>query len=154
MSKIVSDVKSTWNKLPPYARLGITVFGGLFAIKKAKGLFNYVKTSPATAKLDEKRFEKEGQKPSFPWASYTGWADIIYSEYFNDVWSSFSDIKYIFERLQNDLDVSKLSQAVGKRRILFSTSTGELQTILYRIDDDAPKMVNDIFEKKGIKYRF
>jgi hypothetical protein len=154
MKTITSDIKSTWNKLPPYARLGITIVGGLFAFKKAKGLFNALKTSPQTAKADEDKFRKQGQKPSFPSASYTGWADIIYSEYFNDLWSSFSDVKYIFERLQNDLDVSKLIQAFGERRILFSTNTGDLQTILYRIDDDAPKEVNEIFAKKGIKYRF
>jgi hypothetical protein len=154
MKKITSDIKTTWNKLPPYARLGVAIVGGLFAYKKAKGLFNALKTSPQSAKADEEKFKQQGQKLSYPLAAYTGWADIIYAEYFNEIWSSFSDVKYIFERLQNDLDVSKLIQSFGKRRILFSTSTGDLQTIVYRIDDDAPQEINEIFAKKGIKYRF
>jgi len=154
MATLKNDIKKVWRELPSSARLGITLIGGFIVFKKVRGFWDKIKTTPESAKSDEKKFIEQGQVATYPDASYTGWADIIYNEYFNSVWSSFSDVKYIFEKMQNDLDVSKLIQAFGKRRILFSTGTGDLQTIIIKIDDDAPQQVNQIFETKGIKYRF
>jgi len=152
-SKLGTDIKTSWNQLPPMVRVGAYLFGGIWAYRKISNLIKNSGTSE-DAKDDIKKFEKNGQTATYPEATYSGYADIIYNEYANEVWSDLDDVIYIFKLMQNDLDVAKLISAFGSRRLLFSTMEGNLQTVMQRIDSDAPNEVNKIFENKGIKYRF
>jgi hypothetical protein len=57
--------------------------------------------------------------------------------------------------MQNDLDVSKLIQAFGMRRIEFSTRTDSLAAFLRsELDSSELQKVNNILASKNIKYRF
>ena len=72
----------------------------------------------------------------------------------NSVWTDFDDVVYIFKKMNNDLDVALLIEAFGMRRLAFSTFEGGLQSIIAKMDSDAPEKVNSIFASKGIDYRF
>mgnify|MGYP006000900031 CR=1 FL=1 len=152
-SKLGSDIKTSWNQLPPMVRVGAYLFGGIWAYRKISDAIKNGGTGK-DAKNDIKKFEKEGQVATYPEATYSGYADIIYNEYMNDVWSDFDDIVYIFKKMENDIDVAKLIVAYGMRRQKFSLLEGNLQACIQSIDSDAPELINNIFATKGIKYRF
>jgi hypothetical protein len=150
--KLGGDIKTTWDQLPAMVRIGAMLFGGIWIYKKVKGLGDG--DTGKDASKDKKKFEKEGQVASYPSATYSGYADIIYNEYMNSVWTDFDDVVYIFRKMNNDLDVALLIEAFGMRRLAFSTFEGGLQSIIAKMDSDAPEKVNSIFASKGIDYRF
>ena len=116
MSKIVSDVKSTWNKLPPYARLGITIVGGLFVFNKAKGLFSYDPAKRTSKQLNDdiSDLENKGIQPTYADSAYLQFANMLYQAVAGAV-TDYDSIYNILDTIKNDVDYLKLNKAFGVR---------------------------------------
>lgn len=138
-----------------YVRYAAVAGGAYLLYKGVKTLF-FPGTTVKAAQEDEKAFKAAGQKQTYTDGQYKIFADSIYSAGFDVLFGTDEDTIYsVMNRMQNDLDVSKLIQAFGTRRIEFSTRTDSLAGYL-RSELDSSEMgkVNSILANKNIKYRF
>ena len=138
-----------------YVRAGAVAGGAYLLFRAVKTLF-FPGTTVRAAKEDEKSFKAAGQKQSYTDGQYKIFADAIYSAGFDALFGTDEDTIYgVFNRMNNDLDVSKLIQAFGMRRIEFSTRTDSLAGFLRsELDSSELQKVNNILASKNIKYRF
>ena len=154
-----SIAKEIATGLPAWAKgiIAVGVVGGIgFAIykisKKGKELLK-----PDEAKKDIKKLEEIGQTPTYMEAQYVGFADAIYAARgCNNFFGTDEDAIYnVFRKMVNDIDVAKLIEKFGERRLCFSFTESTLGGFLSSdLDQDEIKIINDILEKKGIKYKF
>ena len=168
MKKITSDIKTTWNKLPPYARLGITIVGGLFVYKKAKGLFSSdpMKQTSRQINDDISKLENNGVQPTYADSAYLQFANML----FQAVAGAGTDDKAIFnifDKIKNDVDYLKLNKAFGVRRygalfekdpIPFLSRLMPLpeytltQSLSSELSDSKIEKLNQILKSNGVTY--
>jgi hypothetical protein len=153
---IVSEIATG---LPAWAKgiIAVGVVGGIgFAIYKLTQKGGAL-LKPDEAKKDVKKLEEIGQQPTYMEAQYVGFADAIYAARgCNNVFGTNEDAIYnVFRKMVNDLDVAKLIEKYGKRRLCFSFTEGNLGGFL---NDDLNQkeiaIINNILKSKGIKYQF
>lgn len=153
---IVSEIATG---LPAWAKgiIAVGVVGGIgFAIYKLTQKGGAL-LKPDEAKKDVKKLEEIGQQPTYMEAQYVGFADAIYAARgCNNVFGTNEDAIYnVFRKMVNDLDVAKLIEKFGKRRLCFSFTEGNLGGFLNDdLDQDEIAIINNILKSKGIKYQF
>lgn len=153
---IVSEIATG---LPAWAKgiIAVGVVGGIgFAIYKLTQKGGAL-LKPDEAKKDVKKLEEIGQQPTYMDAQYVGFADAIYAARgCNNVFGTNEDAIYnVFRKMVNDLDVAKLIEKFGKRRLCFSFTEGNLGGFLNDdLDQDEIAIINNILKSKGIKYQF
>jgi|694.fasta_scaffold07795_11 hypothetical protein len=153
---IVSEIATG---LPAWAKgiIAVGVVGGIgFAIYKLTQKGGAL-LKPDEAKKDVKKLEEIGQQPTYMEAQYVGFADAIYAARgCNNVFGTNEDAMYnVFRKMVNDLDVAKLIEKFGKRRLCFSFTEGNLGGFLNDdLDQDEIAIINNILKSKGIKYQF
>lgn len=130
---------------------GFTLFGNLF------------KRPGQTEKDVDQAIQharNQGLIPSFPPLQFKAFADGIYEAL---KYSAIADDKATAERIllsmHNDLDVTSLVQAYGRRRLyVFGIPEGGLrtlwQTITSELSQSRLNRINADWQKKGIRYRF
>jgi len=179
-----SKALEIWNGLPTWAK-GVIAVGGVAIVyfttktifKKIKGkrdLKNQQETLNAQ-NADIRNLQNTGVRASYPDSQYKSWADSIQNQFDGcdygqnvfsaDVpiigyWSSSGKkVKDIFDKLKNDLDYLKLSQAWGIRTYdQCGWGTGDVTgNLSYAISDELDRGeimgLNNLLAKKGISYR-
>jgi len=138
-----------------YVRAG-AIAGGAYLLYTLVRKVLLPSTTVKAAKDDEKKFKAAGQKQSYTDGQYKIFADAIYSAGFDVMFGTDEDTIYsVMDKMNNDLDVSKLIQAFGTRRIEFSTRNDSLAGFLRsELDSSEMQKVNNILSGKNIKYRF
>lgn len=117
----------------------------------------FKKDPSAEAKKDEQTLKNEGQKASYLDSAYTGYADAIYSARSanNFLGTDEDQIYNTFKKMNNDLDIAKLTTAFGKKRLSFSLDSANLGGFLNdELDKDELNIINTALRSKGIKYQF
>lgn len=125
---------------------------GIYAVSRL------LKKGQTAAELkDVTKLTQEGIKQTYLDSNYKGFADAIYAaRSANKLFGTDEDAIYaVFKKMQNDLDIVKLSQAFGTRRLSFSLETGNLGGFLAdELDSDELNIINTDLNSKGIKYKF
>ena len=154
-----SFLKEVTTGLPAWAKgiIAVGVIGGIgYAIYRvAKKGGDILK--PDEAKQDINKLKEAGQQPTYMDAQYVGFADAIYAaRQCNNVFGTNEEAIYsVFRKMANDIDVAKLIEKFGERRLCFSFTKGSLGGFLQ--DDLSQKeiaIINEILKKKGIIYQF
>ena len=136
---------------------------GLFLVFRKNGLLSqFTKTTEkqiADATKDEiEKIESEGVKASFGNSQYVMFADQIYNAVLtsNPFNPTDEDAIYrVFGAMKNLIDVLKLIQAFGVRRLEWSTKGAGLATHLQEdLTDKEIAKVNKILKDKNINYKF
>ena len=153
---IVSEIATG---LPAWAKgiIAVGVVGGIgFAIYKITQKGGAL-LKPDEAKKDIKTLEQKGQVATYMDAQYVGFADAIYAARgCNNMFGTNEDAMYnVFRKMVNDLDVAKLIEKFGERRLCFSFTNGTLGGFLHDdLNEDEIAIINNILKSKGIKYQF
>lgn len=127
---------------------------GLYAYYRFKK-FTTVPTAAETAQIEALTVAASGQRPTFGDTVYVGFADKIVSAGTTWFGTNESSIYAVFAQLNNDLDMLKLVQAFGNRRVEYSAAWVSLPAWLEsELDSKEMAKINDILKSKGIKYRF
>lgn len=151
-------VKEITTGLPPWAKgvLAIGIVGGIayaiFRLTKKGSALN-----PSEATKDIKKLQEAGQVPSYMDAQYKGFADAIYAaRQCNNIFGTNEDAIYsVFRSMKNDVDVAKLIEAFGNRRLCFSFTESTLGGFLHDdLNEDEIKIINKILSDKKIIYQF
>lgn len=135
----------------PAVQLTLAAGAGLllyFLLKKKAGdtLSNAVIESQQVAKV---------QVPTYTPTQYQVYADKIYSAGVTWFGTDETAIYNAFNAMYNDLDILKLIEAFGRRRLEFSTVMGNLTQFLYdELNNTELGKLNSILAMKGIKYQF
>lgn len=152
-----ANITSTLKETPTIVKVGVGVLGLYIVSKTLKNLKDVVKGDGFGKKYNTSlnELEKNNIKPSYADSTYLQFADRIYVEYWGELISDIEDVTPVFEKMNNDADMIKLTQAFGERRVLFSTSKYGLGVILNRaFGTKGVEQINAILKKKGITYRF
>jgi hypothetical protein len=115
------------------------------------------KSQLAEEKKDVTNLEQQGQTATYLDSNYKGFADGIYAARSgNNLFGTDEDAIYaVFKQMKNDIDIVKLSQAFGTRRLSFSLDSANLGGFLKdELDEDEINVINTDLNSKGIKYRF
>lgn len=140
------------NKYVRYALIGAVGYG---AYKLLSALFKAKSNTVSQAANDEKKFKSQGQKQSYADGQYNVFADSLYSAFIYWAGTDEDTIYSIMNKMNNDVDVSKLIQAFGTRRQEFTTMKYSLGAFITdEMGQSEVAKINDIFAKKGITYRF
>jgi hypothetical protein len=152
-------LKEVTTGLPPWAKgvLAIGIVGGIgYAIYKfSKGGKKLLTVDEA--KQDVKELEQVGMKQSYMDAAYLGFADAIYAARAgNNIFGTVEDtIWNTFRKMNNDLDIAKLTKAFGSRRLSYSFQEGTLGGFINdEFDPEEIDTLNNILASKKITYRF
>jgi len=143
----------------PLLWLAVGGVGAYVIYRVVKGAGKAIATGKGEAgekKQDVKQFEKQ-MTPSYPDGAYFGFADSIYAaRHGNNLWGTDEDAIYaVFRKMNNDLDVAKLTQAFGTKRLSFSFQSAGLGGYLSDEMDDAEiDVINKVLAAKNIVYRF
>lgn len=102
---------------------------------------------------EQKELVSAGQTLTYPRSQYLSMADLVYSAYFDSIFSTDYDmIKRVFTGLSNQLDYLELTTAYGKRRLLFSMSYVGMEVMLIdTLDSDEIKELKQILSNKNIR---
>lgn len=119
-------------------------------------------TSTQTAQKDVKKLEQQGQKPTYIDTNYLQFADGIYQAGRANrvplgLFLGADEDVFIntFKKMKNDLDVTKLIEAFGERRMAYSLKGGNLGAFMQdEIDADTINIINTDLRSKKIKYQF
>ena len=152
----------TWVKLGVYIAGGVAI---AFGVKKVLDYFKPDKKreeSESQQVVTELETEQQKQKASFAPSTYSGWASAIAQAIFG-AGTDFKTIYDIFNRLKNNTDFLMLQKAWGNptRQVypdwFVFYSTGRKFTLSEALRDDCTsseiKTLNDVLQRKGIKYR-
>jgi hypothetical protein len=133
----------------------LTIIGiGAYALYKL-GSAIYKKLNLSNADQDIYDAQKSGVKASYPSATYSQFADKIYSAVMYTWGTDEQAIYDVFNQMKSNLDVALLIKAFGKRRLEFSTQDAELGAHLGNdLDSSEINKINNILSSKGITYRF
>jgi hypothetical protein len=152
-------IKEVTTGLPPWAKgiLAIGIVGGI-----GYAIYRFTKTGKKLltvddAKQDVKELEQAGVKQSYMDAAYLGFADAIYAARSgNNVFGTVEDTIYnTFKKMNNDLDIAKLTKAFGSRRLSYSLQEGTLGGFINdEFDPEEIDTLNNILASKKITYRF
>jgi len=115
------------------------------------------KSPTAEEKKDIKKLESEGQKANYSDSNYKQFADSLYAARSgNNIFGTNEDAIYnIFKKMKNDLDVTKLVEAFGNRRLSYSFQSGNLGAFMNdELDEDELNIVNTDLRSKKINYQF
>lgn len=135
----------------PAVQMALAAGAGLllyFLLRKKPGdtLSNAVIESQQVSKV---------QVPTYTPTQYQVYADKIYSAGVTWFGTDETAIYNAFSAMYNDLDVLKLIEAFGRRRLEFSTVLGNLTQFLYdELNNTELGKLNSILTAKGIKYQF
>ena len=151
-------IKQTWQETPTSLKIGVGVLS-LYIFSKALSSLKSTLKGEGFGKDysgDIKKLEKDKNiKPSYSDQVYVGFADTIYYEYLNEFYSDIEDVLPIFEKLNNDVDYIKLTQAFGERRLLFTALKGSLGVIIRRMFNTKDvASINAVLKKKNINAQF
>ena len=141
------------NKYIRYALFGAVGYG---AYKLIKALFgSKVPTTPDAAAKDEKKFQSEGMKASYPDSQYSIFADSLYSAFIYWAGTDEKTIYSIMGKMNNNLDVAKLVKAFGTRRQEFTLMNYSLGAFITdELGTSEIANINKMFAAKKITYRF
>lgn len=122
----------------------------------------YKDVAPKTQKeknidKDKNDFINQGQKPSFQRAWYDGASEKLYSLGRGQRgWTDEQGIYSVFVQLNNDLDLTLLTEAFGTKRKSFSFSDTDLNGwIADELSGEGEiAALNNILARRKIKYRF
>ena len=146
LEKSFFDKPEVW--IPTFFLGGYLIFRG---VKKLVSKDNAVNE----AKKEEGKLKSQGFTLTYPASQYLLFADKIYQAGFVVGGTDEDAIYSVFKKMKNDLDINKLIQSFGERRIEFSFQKGSLSAFLTsEMDNDEISTINNILSTKGIKYRF
>jgi len=147
LEKSFFDKPEVW--IPTFFLGGYLLFRGVKKLVTKEGAVD-------EAKKDEKKLVAKGVKPTYTEGQYMLFADRIYTAGIDAFFGTDEDAIYsVFGNMKNDLDVNKLIQAFGERRIEFSMRKATLGAFLSsELDSEEMNKINNILSTKGIKYRF
>lgn len=152
-------IKEVTTGLPPWAKgvIAIGLLGGVgYAIYRLSKSGKKLLTIDE-AKQDVKELQQAGVKQSYMDAAYIGFADAIYAARSgNNVFGTVEDTIYnTFRKMNNDLDIAKLTKAFGSRRLSYSLQEGTLGGFINdEFDAEEIDTLNAILASKKISYRF
>jgi hypothetical protein len=152
----MSKVNQFWKESSLPVKVGVGVIG-VYILSKA---ISSLKSSLGgefgkNYNKDLNKLETKNILPSYSDQVYVGFADTIYSEYANEFFSDVEDVIPIINKMTNDADMLKLTQAFGDRRFMFSGTKGNLGAIIRKMFDNSEiETLNEILSRKGINYRF
>ena len=127
--------------------IGLGLFYYLFLRKKAGSTLT-------NAQIESEQVSKQ-QVPTYSQTQYQVYADKIYQA--GVAWFGTDEVAIysVFQAMKNDLDILKLINAFGSRRLEFSTVMGNLAEFLYsEFDNKEITKLNSILAAQGIKYQF
>lgn len=120
-----------------------------------------IKKSPTAAeKKDVKVLEQQGQKATYLDSNYKQFADGLYAARAANApffWGGTNeDAMYnIFNKMKNDLDIVKLTEAFGSRRLSYSLQYANLGGFLKdELDEEELNIINTGLKSKKINYQF
>lgn len=117
------------------------------------------------SKNEEERVEQESKqskkdlyglvKPSYPEYRYYDWSKILETALMSNSTEDEDAVYSVFEKMKNISDVSKLVDAFGTKRKMFTTQYISLpQAIAEYFNPNEKKKLNNILSKKRIDYTF
>ena len=127
--------------------LGLALFYYLFLRKNGS-------TTLTNAQIESQQVSQQ-QTPTYSQTQYQVFADKIYQA--GVAWFGTDEVAIysVFQAMKNDLDILKLINAFGSRRLEFSTVMGNLAEFLYsEFDNKEITKLNSILAAQGIKYQF
>jgi hypothetical protein len=143
-----------WSDRGPIERgliLGGTIGGSILLAIKMKSIIENIKARKKENTLfkDQQSLNKGGQVPSYQDTQYNVFADTLYQS-MKGVGTYEEEVAGVMYKMKNDIDILKLIQAFGTR--------GGFSLSEWIADDfdqeDKAFYINDILQRKGIKYRF
>lgn len=158
--------KNSLGKLPVIVQIVIIIIvafalyrAGRWAIRRWKTRGQQLELTDTTTTIQN--LEAQGQKPSFPIAQYSTWANQL-KEAFDGCGTSNGVWDNIFSSVKNDLDVVMLIDAYGVREFDecnwegdFGNFKGTLsEALIHELSGSEIKQINTYLESKSIKYRF
>jgi len=151
---------SSFNNLPPVAKTAIIVGGVIGIALLARAGIRYINAANERREADQAskegdELEKIGYTLTYPKSQYAGWANVLEGAT-DGCGTNVTAILSVMGNMKNDLDVTELIKAYGTRTnsCLFSSAELALRSTLHAEDSKTPELVNNMFKKKGIKYRF
>jgi hypothetical protein len=155
-------VKEITTGLPAWAKgvIAVGVIGGVgYAIYRiAKKGGNILK--PIDTKKDAKKLEEQGQIPTYLSSNYKQFADALYAARSANAtlfWGGTNEkaMYNIFSKMKNDLDIVKLIEAFGERRLSYSLQYANLGGFLAdELNDDEIAIINKDLKSRKINYQF
>jgi hypothetical protein len=135
-----------------------------WAIIAGAGIYlasRFIKKSPTAAeKKDVKVLEQQGQKATYLDSNYKQFADGLYAARAANApffWGGTNEqaMYNIFNKMKNDLDVVKLTEAFGSRRLSYSLQNANLGGFLKdELDEEELNIINTGLRSKKINYQF
>ena len=135
-----------------------------WAIIAGAGIYlasRFIKKSPTAAeKKDVKVLEQQGQKATYLDSNYKQFADGLYAARSANApffWGGTNEqaMYNIFNKMKNDLDVVKLTEAFGSRRLSYSLQNANLGGFLKdELDEEELNIINTGLRSKKINYQF
>ena len=135
-----------------------------WAIIAGAGIYlasRFIKKSPTAAeRKDVKVLEQQGQKATYLDSNYKQFADGLYAARSANApffWGGTNEqaMYNIFNKMKNDLDVVKLTEAFGSRRLSYSLQNANLGGFLKdELDEEELNIINTGLRSKKINYQF
>lgn len=120
-----------------------------------------IKKSPTAAeKKDVKVLEQQGQKATYLDSNYKQFADGLYAARAANApffWGGTNEeaMYNIFNKMKNDLDIVKLTEAFGSRRLSYSLQNANLGGFLKdELNEEELNIINTGLRSKKINYQF
>lgn len=153
-------MKKWFNELPATWKAVVVIVGLIVAwqlYKGAKNVFRNLNNAVETG-AESTTLQAQGQKHSYSDYQYKMLADQLFSA-MDGVGTDEVSVGYVFQQMNNDLDVLSLNQKFGKRAgtSWYALSTEYTMSQWLRDDLSASaieKYVNAPLRAKGIKYQF
>ncbi len=144
------------NELPGWAKGVLALGATVVTVGTAYGINKYLQKD-RTTEGDIKEEIKNGEQPSYSNTNYQTLADALYAaRQGNHIFGTDEDTFYnVFNQMKNKLDVLKLSEAFGNRRLSVSLQDGNLGGFIAdELNADEIDSINKILSNKSIDYRF
>lgn len=154
----MSGISNYYNTLPSWSK-GVLLVSGLVALGFGAYLtYNYVKKAKEEKDIkgDVKELSQQGNVQTFLTSNYKTFADKIDAAGTGSLISTDKAAMLdVFKKMKNDMDVTLLVKAFGKRYAGVTNWNATLGSfLLTQIGKEGVDEVNHILELKSIKYRF
>lgn len=137
-------------KLAGAAGIGYVVY------RLAKGLFPPEPMAiEEVAKEEARKLREQGVQPTYTDVSYSAMADAVEQAAFYIGGTDEDTIFSVMDKMKNDLDIVKLFEAFGSRRMEFSLQSANLGGFLRsELNREEMRKLNAMLAAKGIKTQF